>query len=101
MEERQAADREDSEENTDWEIQSNAQPFINYRRLAIEVATRLAPDLQETLDTTIQFPLLMIQSDVKAPSGRLTELEHCVSKRTSLSVYKSSPVGRKTGRLRK
>lgn len=62
-EESWAADREHSEENTDWVIQSNSQPVIDYRRLAIEVASRIALDLQVTLEITIQSTLLKIQSD--------------------------------------
>lgn len=40
---------------------------------------RIAPDLQETLENTIQSSLLKIQTDINAHAGRLSELDHRVS----------------------
>lgn len=59
--------------------QANSQPLVDYKRLAIEVAMRIAPDLQETLETTVQSSLLKQQADIIAHAGRLLELEQRVS----------------------
>lgn len=72
----------DNASDPEWDITAtptSSQPYIDYRRLAIEVATRIAPDLQETLETTIQATLFKLQTDINAHIGRLTELENRVS----------------------
>lgn len=79
---RKGKEGRDGEELLDWDIQSTpqpSQPYIDYKRLAIEVATRIAPDLQETLETTIQVSLQKLQADIHTHAGRLTELENRVS----------------------
>lgn len=40
---------------------------------------RIAPDLQETLENTIQSSLLKLQADINVQAGRVSELEHRVS----------------------
>lgn len=72
-------ERRNIEDLPEWDAQSSSQPFIDYKRLSIEVATRSTPDLQETLETTIQTSLLKLKSDIHTHAGRLTELENRVS----------------------
>lgn len=64
--------REDSDEG------STQRPYIDYRWLAIVVAARIVPDLQETIATTIQTSLNRLQAEVQY-SDRLSELEQRVS----------------------
>lgn len=71
----------DAASDPEWDVTATptpSQPYIDYRRLAIEVATRIAPDLQETLENTVQVSLLKLQADIHAHTGRLTELENRV-----------------------
>lgn len=42
--EQQEEERDAAADDTDWDLQSTPQPLIDYKRLAIEVATRIAPD---------------------------------------------------------
>lgn len=70
------------DETPDWDLLPSSQQsqlYIDYKRLAIEVATRIAPDLQETLETTVQAALFKLQSEVQSHAGRLSELEQRVS----------------------
>lgn len=76
---------------------SSQGPFIEYRRLAIEVATRIAPDLQETPENTVQASLIRLQTEVYSHAGRLDELEQCVShledeNLTLLVIFQASAV---------
>lgn len=61
-----------------WDSQSRSQttsqPLVDYKQLTIEVAMRIASDLQETLEKTIQSTLLKMQADINAYAGRLLEL---------------------------
>lgn len=92
IEEGQEVTKGEEEANIDWDIQSCSQPFIDYKRLAKEVATRIAPDLQETLETTIQSTLLKIQSNFKAHEGILNDLEPRVSSLEDENLSLSSKV---------
>lgn len=53
--------------------------YIDYRHLAIEMATRIAPDLQETMESTIQVSLNRLQTKVQSHTDRLQELEQRAS----------------------
>lgn len=53
-------------------------PIVDYRRRAIEVATHIAPDLQETLMNTVQGSLNQLQVQLSVHSSRLDELEQRV-----------------------
>lgn len=77
----QATEGEDSIDIADWGSQPFSQPLsqpiVDYKRT--EVATRMAPDLQETLETTIQASLLKLQADIHSHTGRLNEMKQRVS----------------------
>lgn len=51
---------------------------MDHRRLVIEVAKRIAPDLQETLETTVQASLTKLQNQISVHSSRLDELKQRV-----------------------
>lgn len=53
-------------------------PIVDYRRLAIEVVKCIVPDLQETLETTVQASLNKLQTQLTINSSRLDELEQQV-----------------------
>lgn len=53
-------------------------PLFDYKRLAIEVARQIAPDLQETLEHTLQTSLGRKQNELQAHTSRLEELEQRV-----------------------
>lgn len=61
---------ENSMDNAVWGPQSQPQslspPYVYYRRLAIEVATRIAPDLQEMLEITIKATMIQMQADTES-----------------------------------
>lgn len=52
---------------------SGSTPLIDYKQLAIEVAMRIAPDLQDTLQHTIQTSLNRFQADLSIHSSRLEQ----------------------------
>lgn len=60
------------DDTCEWEA---SPPFVDYRRLAIEVATRIAPDLQETLANTVQASLNQLQAQISTHASRLGQLE--------------------------
>lgn len=58
---------------------SPPQQGLDYKLLAIEVASRIAPDLQTALEQTVQSSLLKLQADITAHDARILELEQRVS----------------------
>lgn len=52
--------------------------LLDYKRLAIEVARQIAPDLQETLEHTLQASLGKIQAELTNHSSRIEELKQRV-----------------------
>lgn len=48
---------------------------MDYRRLAIEVAMRIAPDFKETLANMVQASLNQLQAQLSIHSSHLDELE--------------------------
>lgn len=62
-------------------------PVKYYRRLAIEVARRIAPDLQETLEHTIQTSLGKFQADLAVHLSRLDELVQRVTRFEEENTY--------------
>lgn len=74
-------------------------PYIDYKRLAIEVARQIAPDLQEALEHTLQASMGKIQNLLNAHSSRMEELEQrleCLN-----ATLESTAAGRTPGRPRK
>lgn len=73
-------------------------PRLDCKRLAIEMAREIAPDLQETLEHTLQASLGKLQNDVHAHSSRLEELEQRVlileSKNDTLLTKLKSAAGK-------
>lgn len=67
------------EQREEGETYSSQRPFIDYRKLAIEVAIHIAPDLQETLETIVQTSLNRLQLELHAHADRLEEMEQSVS----------------------
>lgn len=54
--------------------------LIDYRRLAIEYTKRIAPDLQEILEHTMQTSLSKFQTELAVHSFRLDELKQRVNR---------------------
>lgn len=49
--------------------------YIDYKRLATEVATRISPDIQETLAATVTDMFTKMQADIAQHEQRIEDLE--------------------------